>query len=587
MMKKILLSLIISCGAIIASAAPSINSIRDSIKDNDIVPPTSFETDYEELQKNWYLQNYTDLIESKESKINANPSDKVYIERLQRLQNEKGFEIELPFNSIVKSYIELYTNRRRDLVERMLGMWLYYEPIFEEALAKEGMPLELKYLPIIESALNPNAVSPAGAAGLWQFILSTGRGMGLEINTLVDERRDTYKASQKAAEFLKSLYKTYGDWSLAIAAYNCGPGNVNKAIRRSGGGEKDYWEIYNYLPKETRGYVPAFIAAAYVMNYHNEHGISAALAKKPLLTDTVHITRRLHFNQISEVIDLSIDALETLNPQYRKNIIPGTSYKPFVLILPSKQVYSYLMSEQTIGQYEEENYVLRETAEPGVSRYESTSNNYIETPESTHNDSVQSNVAVASSSYQVKPNENNNVYTSKEEIIIHEVRRGETLKSIASKYGTNISRIKKENNLSGNTINRGQKLKITIYKKVLADDNAQISRNNDIANSKESTTSKRKVESKNHNKKDYKATNKNQANTKSTKAKNHTVKSGESLERIARKYGVTVDELKKANKIKKSDDKIHPGDKLKIPSSKKSSKSSKSSKSKKSSKKRK
>lgn len=586
-MKKILLSLIISCGAIIASAAPSINSIRDSIKDNDIVPPTSFETDYEELQKNWYLQNYTDLIESKESKINANPSDKVYIERLQRLQNEKGFEIELPFNSIVKSYIELYTNRRRDLVERMLGMWLYYEPIFEEALAKEGMPLELKYLPIIESALNPNAVSPAGAAGLWQFILSTGRGMGLEINTLVDERRDTYKASQKAAEFLKSLYKTYGDWSLAIAAYNCGPGNVNKAIRRSGGGEKDYWEIYNYLPKETRGYVPAFIAAAYVMNYHNEHGISAALAKKPLLTDTVHITRRLHFNQISEVIDLSIDALETLNPQYRKNIIPGTSYKPFVLILPSKQVYSYLMSEQTIGQYEEENYALRETAEPGVSRYESTSNNYIETPESTHNDSVQSNVAVASSSYQVKPNENNNVYTSKEEIIIHEVRRGETLKSIASKYGTNISRIKKENNLSGNTINRGQKLKITIYKKVLADDNAQISRNNDIANSKESTTSKRKVESKNHNKKDYKATNKNQANTKSTKAKNHTVKSGESLERIARKYGVTVDELKKANKIKKSDDKIHPGDKLKIPSSKKSSKSSKSSKSKKSSKKRK
>lgn len=587
MMKKILLSLIISCGAIIASAAPSINSIRDSIKDNDIVPPTSFETDYEELQKNWYLQNYTDLIESKESKINANPSDKVYIKRLQRLQNEKGFEIELPFNSIVKSYIELYTNRRRDLVERMLGMWLYYEPIFEEALAKEGMPLELKYLPIIESALNPNAVSPAGAAGLWQFILSTGRGMGLEINTLVDERRDTYKASQKAAEFLKSLYKTYGDWSLAIAAYNCGPGNVNKAIRRSGGGEKDYWEIYNYLPKETRGYVPAFIAAAYVMNYHNEHGISAALAKKPLLTDTVHITRRLHFNQISEVIDLSIDALETLNPQYRKNIIPGTSYKPFVLILPSKQVYSYLMSEQTIGQYEEENYVLRETAEPGVSRYESTSNNYIETPESTHNDSVQSNVAVASSSYQVKPNENNNVYTSKEEIIIHEVRRGETLKSIASKYGTNISRIKKENNLSGNTINRGQKLKITIYKKVLADDNAQISRNNDIANSKDSTTSKRKVESKNHNKKDYKATNKNQANTKSTKAKNHTVKSGESLERIARKYGVTVDELKKANKIKKSDDKIHPGDKLKIPSSKKSSKSSKSSKSKKSSKKRK
>lgn len=590
MMKKILLSLIILCGVVVASASPSINSIRDSIKDNDIVPPTSFETDYEELQKNWYLQNYTDLIESKEGQKLSNPSDKVYIERLQRLQNEKGFEIELPFNSIVKSYIELYTNRRRDLVERMLGMWLYYEPIFEEALAKEGMPLELKYLPIIESALNPNAVSPAGAAGLWQFILSTGRGMGLEINSLVDERRDTYKASQKAAEFLKSLYKTYGDWSLAIAAYNCGPGNVNKAIRRSGGGEKDYWEIYNYLPKETRGYVPAFIAAAYVMNYHNEHGISAALAKKPLLTDTVHITRRLHFNQIAEVIDLSIDALETLNPQYRKNIIPGTSYKPFVLILPSKQVYSYLMSEKTIGQYEEENYALRETAEPGVSRYESANNNYIETPESPRNDSTKSDVAIASNTPHVKANGNNNAYTSKEEVVIHVVRRGETLKSIANKYGTNTSRIKKENNLSGNTINRGQKLKITIYKKVLAENNNQISSNRDNINNNEKASQKRKVESKNHNKKNNK---REQANTNSTKAKSHTVKSGESLERIARKHGVTVDELKKANKIKKNDDKIHPGDKLKIPAKKstkkssKSSKNSKSSKSKKSSKKKK
>ncbi len=581
MMKKILLSLIISCVAVVTLAAPSINSIRDSIKDDDIVPPTSFETDYEELQKNWYLQNYTDLIESKEGQKITNPSNKVYIERLQRLQNEKGFEIELPFNSIVKSYIELYTNRRRDLVERMLGMWLYYEPIFEEALSKEGMPLELKYLPIIESALNPNAVSPAGAAGLWQFILSTGRGMGLEINSLVDERRDTYKASQKAAEFLKSLYKTYGDWSLAIAAYNCGPGNVNKAIRRSGGGEKDYWEIYNYLPKETRGYVPAFIAAAYVMNYHNEHGISAALAKKPLLTDTVHITRRLHFNQIAEVIDLSIDALETLNPQYRKNIIPGTSYKPFVLILPSKQVYSYLMSEKTIGQYEEENYALRETAEPGVNRYESANNNYIEATESSRNDSSQSNVAIASNISQVKANDNNNTYTSKEEVVIHEVRRGETLKSIASKYGTNTSRIKKENNLSGNTINRGQKLKITLYKKVLVDENAQISRDNNSTKSNESTSPKRKVESKKHNNKNNKANKQNQTGSKSTKAKTHTVKSGESLERIARKYGVTVNEIKKANKIKKGNDRIHPGDKLKIPTKKSSKKSSKSSKSKK------
>lgn len=574
MMKKIAISLILSCGALTSWAQSSLLSLRDSIQDNDIVSPTSFETDYEELQKNWYIQNYTDLIESKESRTISTPSDQVYIERLKRLQNEMGFEIELPFNNVVKSYIEMYTSsRRRRLVENMLGMWLYYEPIFEEALAKEGMPLELKYLPIIESALNPNAVSPAGAAGLWQFILSTGRGMGLEVNSLVDERRDTYKASQKAAEFLKSLYKTYDDWSLAIAAYNCGPGNVNKAIRRSGGGKKDYWEIYNYLPRETRGYVPAFIAAAYVMNYHNEHGISAALAKKPLLTDTVHVSRRLHFDQISKVIDLETEALKTLNPQYRKEIIPGSPVKPYVLILPSKQVYSYLMSENTIGQYEEETYAIRETAEPGVSR-DFVRTDSVAATDST-NTSSDNGVAVASATTKGSVVDANEGFTSKEEVIIHEVRRGETLKSIADKYGTNTSRIKKENDLTSNTINRGQKLQITVYKKVLADDNNS---------SKKSESSTKRVESP-KKEKDTKADKRRERTKKETKAKSHTVKSGESLDRIARKYGVSVNELKKANNIKKNDNTIHPGDKIKIPSKKSKSSSKKKSKSKKSSKK--
>lgn len=573
-MKKIAISLILSCGALTSWAQSSLLSLRDSIQDNDIVSPTSFETDYEELQKNWYIQNYTDLIESKESRTISTPSDQVYIERLKRLQNEMGFEIELPFNNVVKSYIEMYTSsRRRRLVENMLGMWLYYGPIFEEALAKEGMPLELKYLPIIESALNPNAVSPAGAAGLWQFILSTGRGMGLEVNSLVDERRDTYKASQKAAEFLKSLYKTYGDWSLAIAAYNCGPGNVNKAIRRSGGGKKDYWEIYNYLPRETRGYVPAFIAAAYVMNYHNEHGISAALAKKPLLTDTVHVSRRLHFDQISKVIDLETEALKTLNPQYRKEIIPGSPVKPYVLILPSKQVYSYLMSENTIGQYEEETYAIRETAEPGVSR-NFVRTDSVATTDST-NTSSDNGVAVASATTKGSVVDANEGFTSKEEVIVHEVRRGETLKSIADKYGTNTSRIKKENDLTSNTINRGQKLQITVYKKVLADDNNS---------SKKSESSTKRVESPKKGK-DTKADKRRERTKKETKAKSHTVKSGESLDRIARKYGVSVNELKKANNIKKNDNTIHPGDKIKIPSKKSKSSSKKKSKSKKSSKK--
>lgn len=462
MMKKFVLSLFISLNVVSASAL-SINDLRNTIQDNNIVPPNSFETSIEEMQNNWYLQNYTELAEPKESsKGITTPTDELYIQRLQRLQNEMGFTIEMPYNNVVKSYIEMYTsNRRKPLVEKMLGMWLYYEPIFEEALSKEDMPLELKYLPIIESALNPNAVSPAGAAGLWQFILSTGRGMGLEVNSLIDERRDTYKASQKAAEFLKSLYKTYGDWSLAIAAYNCGPGNVNKAIRRSGGGKKDYWEIYNYLPKETRGYVPAFIAAAYVMNYHNEHGISSALAKKPILTDTVWVKQRLNFKQISDVIDLEVEALETLNPQYRKNIIPGSYNKPYVLILPSKQVYSYLMSENTISLHDAEEYALRKTAEPGVIRNEQNS-------DLTDGELPQTVNEVAQNTKNVSTDDNVG-YTSKEEVIIHEVKSGETLKSIANKYGTNTSRIKKDNNLTSNVVSRGQSLKITTYKKVLTD----------------------------------------------------------------------------------------------------------------------
>ena len=373
---KNIIPLIVMLLSSLMLSAQSINDLCDTIQDNNITPPHSFETSADSLAKNWYYQQYVTLSAPKETEITARtiaetPSDELYIQRLQYLQNEGGFTIEMPYNSVVKSYIEMYTSKQRKaLVEKMLGMWLYYEPIFEVALAKEGIPLELKYLPIIESALNPNAVSPAGAAGLWQFILSTGRGMGLEINSLVDERRDTYKASQKAAEFLKQLYNTYGDWSLVIAAYNCGPGNVNKAIRRAGGGKKDFWEIYNFLPKGTRGYVPAFIAAAYVMNFHNEHGISTSLAKKPLVTDTVQVKRRINFKQIADVIDIDVNAIEALNPQYLKNTIPAGPTKPYTLILPCKYCYMYVMSEDIIGTKDAEKYRPRERAEPGVSRSE-------------------------------------------------------------------------------------------------------------------------------------------------------------------------------------------------------------------------
>ena len=490
MIKKFVLSLIISCGALVATALPNVNNLRDTINDNDIVAPYSLETHErmaDSLAKEWYYQQYVTIstpIEknAKSRSKSETPSDELYIKRLQYLQNEGGFTIEMPYNNVVKKYIEMYTSsRRRGLVEKMLGLWLYYEPIFEEALLKEGIPVELKYLPIIESALNPNAVSPAAAAGLWQFIPSTGKGMGLEINSTVDERRDTYKASQKAAEFLHQLYNTYGDWSLVIAAYNCGPGNVNKAIRRAGGGKKDYWEIYNYLPKETRGYVPAFIAAAYVMNYHNEHGISTAIAKKPIVTDTIDVRRRINFRQIADVINIDIDAIEALNPQYLKNTIPAGPTKPYKLILPSKYCYMYVSCEDIIGSKDSYKYKGRERAEPGQRREDPKPDDYKNTEQNKPQYNVASNNSESSSS------SNNVSYTSKEDVVMHEVKSGETLKSIANKYGTNTSRIKKDNNLSSNTVSRGQVLKITTYKKVLSDDSNIASNTTNTRNSSKTT----------------------------------------------------------------------------------------------------
>ena len=253
---------------------------------------------------------------------------------MRRGSRDSPTEIELPYNSIVGNYINMYLTKRRSLVADMLALHSYYGPIFVEELLKEGMPTELQYLPVIESAINPNAVSRAGAAGLWQFMPATAKGLGMEVNSLIDERRDARLSSRNAARYLKQLYEIYNDWSLAIAAYNCGPGNVNKALRRAGGeGKKDYWEIYSYLPAETRGYVPAFIAANYVMNYYNKHGISPTVIKRHLTTDTVRVNKYIHFNQIAAVLNIPVDEIRMLNPQYRKDIIPG-DYRPYLLTLP-------------------------------------------------------------------------------------------------------------------------------------------------------------------------------------------------------------------------------------------------------------
>ena len=267
------------------------------------------------------------------------------MERLKRLPTV----MEMPYNEVVQKFIDRYAGRLRHSVSYMLGASNFYMPIFEEALEAYGLPLELKYLPIIESALNPKAVSRVGATGLWQFMLVTGKQYGLEVNSLVDERRDPVKASYAAAHYLSDLYKIFGDWSLVIASYNCGPGNINKAIHRAGG-VKDYWHIYPYLPRETRGYVPAFIAANYIMTYYSDHNICALRTQLPTQTDTVVVNRNVHLSQIADVLGIDINVLRTLNPEYRRDIVPGTT-KPSAIKMAMADVTRFIDSQDSIYNY--------------------------------------------------------------------------------------------------------------------------------------------------------------------------------------------------------------------------------------------
>lgn len=281
----------------------------------------------------------------------------VYIDRLRRMPTA----IEMPWNEVVQKFIDRYSGRLRRTVSVMLGKSNFYMPAFEEALEVYGLPLELKYLPVIESALNPNAVSSVGAGGLWQFMVSTGKRYGLKVNTMIDERRDLVKSSLAAAHYLSDLYEMFGDWNLVIAAYNCGPGNITKAIQRSGG-VKDYWQIYPYLPAETRGYVPAFIAANYIMTYYCDHDIVPMETTLPEATDTIMLFRNVHLEQVSKVLGIDIEKLRMLNPQYRRDIVTGYS-EPTDLRLPKEYISKYIEMEDSIVAYNVDELMKRDMVE--------------------------------------------------------------------------------------------------------------------------------------------------------------------------------------------------------------------------------
>lgn len=339
----------------------------------------------------------------------------VYVRRLQNLPNV----IEMPYNPVVRKFIDQYTGRLRRSVAMFLGASNFYMPIFEDALEAYQLPLELKYLPIIESALNPGATSKAGAGGLWQFMPTTGKRYGLEITSLIDDRRDPVKASYAAARMLRSLYEIFGDWTLVIASYNCGPGNVSKAIKRAGG-EKDYWKIYPYLPSETRGYVPAFIAANYVMNYYCEHNICPASTRLPMGTDTIVVSRDVYMEQVSDVCGISMEELKALNPQYRTTKIPGNA-SPCNLRMPMEAIHKFIESGDSVYTHRLSELNKRRSV-------------------------VEVNEKVASQSSK------GTKYVK--------VRRGDTLGGIASKNRTTVAKIKRLNGLKGTNIRVGQRLRV-------------------------------------------------------------------------------------------------------------------------------
>ncbi len=380
--------------------------------------PISMTYPLDSLLNDWKAKTYIDLSKDcSTSTINPTFSDSIYIDRLSRMP----VIMEMPYNDIVRKFIDTYTIRLRNQVSFMLSACNFYMPIFEEALDAYNLPLELKYLPIIESALNPSAVSRAGATGLWQFMLTTGKLYGLESNSLVDERRDPIKATWAAARYLKDMYNIYKDWNLVIAAYNCGPGNVNKAIRRAGG-KTDYWAIYNYLPRETRGYVPAFIAANYVMTYYCKHNICPMETNIPQATDTVQVSRNLHFEQIADICHIPLEEIKSLNPQYKRNIVPGNS-KPYTLRLPTEAISSFIDNQDTIYNHRStELFKNRRTVASVGTRSKATAGDG--------------------------------------ELTYYKIKQGDTLGTIARKFGVSVRQLRSWNGLRNNNIRAGRRLKI-------------------------------------------------------------------------------------------------------------------------------
>lgn len=436
MRKSLLLTATMMLGAWIGMGAQSVGTeteitVTDSEGKQEVIDvPEGMTTDLDELLHLYNAQSY--LMKDTTCNyrdVNRTYPDSVYMDRLQRLPTI----IEMPYNQVVKQFIERYSDKLRGSVSYMLGAANFYMPIFEQALETYGLPLELRYLPVIESALNPNAVSRVGATGLWQFMLETGKRYGLEVNSLVDERRDPVKSSYAAARYLRDLYKIFDDWSLVIAAYNCGPNKVNQAIHRAKG-SVDYWQIYPYLPKETRGYVPAFIAANYIMNYYCEHNICPMITELPISTDTIVVDKNLHLEQIAKVLNVNIEHLRALNPQYRRDIVNGLT-EPSVVRLPLSLVGSFIDNEDSIYAYKRDELLLKREV-------------------------VAVNDIKLSYSKSKATKRRTSKRSSRSRRKTVTVRQGDTLSEIAKRNGTTVKKLRRLNGIKGSNIRAGKKIRV-------------------------------------------------------------------------------------------------------------------------------
>lgn len=432
-----------------------------------------------------------------DSEVNYDLSTEILKKRLAKMDAKSPFNIE--YNPALENTIKAFLKNRPKAFERLMAVSEYYFPMFEEHLAKYNIPLELKYLAIVESALNPKAKSRVGASGLWQFMYPTGKQYNLEVTSYVDERYDPLKATEAACQYLSSLFGIFGDWSMVLAAYNCGPGNVSKAIRRSGGSQ-NYWNIRKNLPKETANYVPAFLATFYIYEFKKEHGIQPKKAPVTYFeTDTIMVKKQMSFKQISDLLDIPVEQLEFLNPIYKLKVIPFEADKPHYLRLPKNKMGLFVSNEEKIYAYLEHTDTHKEK----------TKSEYVAL---SPKDSIGSG---PDSTFVSKPKfERKTQY--------HTIKSGESLGKIADKYNVSIANLKSWNHIKGNTIQAGKKLKIYSDKKTVVQ--------NELSTNKNST---------------------------------YEVKTGDSLFSISKQFpGVSIDDIKKWNDI--SGDNIQPGMKLKI-----------------------